>query len=180
MDEWETVSTVLDWQWYSLFCSAASVTHIIASTAHHLLQVLLRVAVQLAERSPGQKNMTGRGVEVCLTVTSEHQNCPNMLLSRKIRNKFCLRSVCMGSNMANFPQLQFSLFSCGFTLEKTHSAHSEWNESSLFEASLFSGISPNPDASCTQSSNKSLSRLMSLLPPNYLTIFDYNVCSINE
>lgn len=55
----------------SLFCSAASVTHIIASIAHHLLQVLLQVALQLAERSPEQKNMTGRRVEVCLSVTSE-------------------------------------------------------------------------------------------------------------
>lgn len=42
-----------------------------------------------------------------------------MLLSRKIGNKFCLRSVCMGSNMTNSLQLQFSLFRCG-TLEKTH------------------------------------------------------------
>lgn len=189
MDEWETVSTVLDWQWYSLFCSAASVTHIIASTAHHLLQVLLRVALQLAERSPEQKNMTGRRVEVCLSVTSETK-VTGMIL--KTATTATAQTCCLaGKSGTSFVwevyawgqtwpiSLKFSLFRC-VTLEKTHNAHSEWNENSLFEASLFSGISPNPDASCTQGSNKSLSRLMSLLPPNYLTIFDYNVCSINE
>lgn len=131
MDEWETVSTVLDWQWYSLFCSAASVTHIIASIAHHLLQVLLQVALQLAERSPEQKNMTGRRVEVCLSVTSETKvtgmilktattaTAPTCCLARKSGTSFVWEVYAWGQNMTNSLQLQFSLFRCG-TLEKTH------------------------------------------------------------